>query len=162
MRNEEPSRGLGAIVADLEVEPESTAGPMPTAAELKAARVAVQRKAAAEAKAAADAKAAKDAKEAERLAAKKNPARIWVQVATGSNEAGLPGTWKKLKDKAPEALKGQSPSVVPFKATKRLLIGPFKSQVEARAMVNAMKKAGLQGSTFSSDPGQVVTKVSAK
>lgn len=162
MRNEEPSRGLGAIVADLEVEPESAAGPMPTVAELKAARVATQRKAAAEAKAAADAKAAKDAKEAERLAAKKNPARIWVQVATGSNEAGLPGTWKKLKDKAPEALKGQSPSVVPFKATNRLLIGPFKSQAEARAMVNTMKKAGLQGSTFASDPGQVVTKVSAK
>lgn len=157
-----PGADLGAILANLEVEPESAAGPLPTAAEMKAARVAAQRKAAAEAKAEAEAKAAKEAKEAERLAAAKHPARIWVQVATGSNEAGLPGTWKKLKEKSAALFKGQNASFVPFKATNRLLIGPFKSQTEARAMVNAMNKAGLQGSTFASDAGQVVTKVSAK
>jgi len=158
----ETSAGLGAILAGIEVEQESVAGPLPTAAELKAARLAAQRKAAAEAKADAEAKAAKEAKEAERLAAAKNPARIWVQIATGSNDAGLPGTWKKMKEKSPAVFKGQSASSVPYKATNRLLVGPFKSQAEARAMVNAMNKAGLQGSTFSSDPGQVVTKVSGK
>jgi Flp pilus assembly protein TadD len=161
-RNEAPAPDLGAIVANLEVEAESAAGPMPSAADMKAARIAVQRKAAAEAKAEAEAKAAKEAKEAERLAAAKHPARIWVQVATGSNEAGLPGTWKKLKEKSPALFKGRSASTVPFKATNRLLVGPFKSQAEARAMVNAMNKAGLQGTTFSSDPGQAVTKVSSK
>jgi len=154
--------GIGSILAGLEVEQESVAGPLPSAAELKAARLAAQRKAAAEAKADAEAKAAKEAKEAERLAAAKNPARIWVQIATGANDAGLPGTWKKMKEKSPAVFKGQSASSVPFKATNRLLVGPFKSQAEARAMVNAMNKAGLQGSTFSSDPGQVVTKVSGK
>ncbi len=157
-----PVAGLGGILAGLEVEPESAAGPLPTAAEIKAARIAAQRKSAAEAKAAAEEKAARDAKEAERLAAAKHPARIWVQVATGANDAGLPGTWKKLKEKSPTVFKGQNASSVPFKATNRLLIGPFKSQSEARAMVNAMNKAGLQGSTFASDPGQVVTKVSGK
>jgi len=154
--------GIGSILAGLEVEQESVAGPLPSAAELKAARLAAQRKAAAEAKADAEAKAAKEAKEAERLAAAKNPARIWVQIATGANDAGLPGTWKKMKEKSPAVFKGQSASSVPFKATNRLLVGPFKSQAEARAMVNAMNKAGLQGSTFSSDAGQVVTKVSGK
>ena len=79
-----------------------------------------------------------------------------------SDLAGLPGTWKKLKEKSPAVFKGQNASSVPFKATNRLLVGPFKSQAEARAMVNALNKAGLQGSTFSSDPGQVVTKVAAK
>lgn len=154
--------GLGAILANLQVEPESVAAPLPTAAEMKTARVVAQRKAAAEAKAEAEAKAAKDVKEAERLAAKKHPARIWVQVATGSNEAGLPSTWKKLKDKAPTVFKGQNASSVPFKATNRLLVGPFKSQTEARALVNSMKKAGLQGSTFASDAGQAIAKVSSR
>lgn len=154
--------GLGAILAGLEVEQETASAPLPTAAEIKAARLAAQRKTAAEAKAATEAKAAKEAKDAERLAAAKNPARIWVQVATGANDAGLPGTWKKLKEKSPAVFKGQNASSVPFKATNRLLVGPFKSQAEARAMVNALNKAGLQGSTFSSDPGQVVTKVAAK
>lgn len=154
--------GLSGLLAGLEVEAESTAGPLPTAAQMKAARAAAQRKAAADAKAEADARAAAEAKEAERLAAKKNPARIWVQVATGSNEAGLPGTWKKLKEKAPAAFKGLSASSVPFKATNRLLVGPFKSQAEARALVNAMGKAGISGNTFNSEAGQEIAKVSAK
>lgn len=154
--------GLRAILADLEIEQESVAGPLPSAAELKAARIAAQRKAAVDAKAEAAVRAAKEAKEAERLAAARHPARIWVQVATGSNEAGLPGTWKKLKDKAPAVFKGQNASSVPFKATNRLLVGPFRSQSEARALVNAMNKAGLQGSTFSSDAGQVIAKVSSR
>lgn len=153
---------LGAILAGLQIEEESVAGPIPNAAELKAARIAAQRKAAADAKAQAAAKAAKEAKEAERQALLKNPARIWVQVATGNNEAGLPGTWKKLKDKAPDVFKGQSASSVPFKATNRLLVGPFKSGAEARAMVNAMVKAGLSGSTFTSEAGQVVAKVTPR
>lgn len=161
-REEAHPQSLGAIVANLEVEPESAAGPLPSAVEIKASRVAAQRKAAADAKADAEAKAAREAKEAERLAAAKHPARIWVQVATGANEAGLPSTWKKLKEKSPAVFKGQNASSVPFKATNRLLVGPFKSQAEARAMVNSMKKAGLQGSTFASDPGQAVSKVSAK
>lgn len=154
--------GLGAILAGLQTEEESAAGPLPTAAALKAARLAAQRKAAAEAKVEAEAKAAKEAKEAARLAAAKNPARIWVQIATGANEAGLPGTWKKLKDKAPTVFKNQTASSVPLKATNRLLVGPMKSAAEARALVAAMGKAGLSGSTFTSEAGQVITKVSAR
>ena len=156
------SKGLSGLLAGIEVEAESAAGPLPSAAQIKAARIAAQRKAAADAKAEADAKAAKQAEDAERLAAKKNPARIWVQVATGSNEAGLPGTWKRLKDKAPEAFKGLSASSVPFKATNRLLVGPFKSMAEARALVNTLGKAGLSVNTFNSEAGQEVTKVAAK
>lgn len=154
--------GLSAIIASIVPEEESVAAPLPTAAQLKAARAVAQKKAVAE----AAAKLAKDeaAKElAEKAAlAKRNPARVWVQVATGSNEAGLPGTWKQLKEKAPDVFKGQSASVVPYKATNRMVVGPFKSQSEARALVNAMIKAGLQGSTYASDAGQEVSRVGGK
>ena len=85
-----------------------------------------------------------------------------MQIATGANESGLPGTWKKLKEKAPAALKGLSASSVPFKATTRLLVGPFKSQAEARVLVNAIGKAGLSGSTFTSEAGQEIAKVSPR
>lgn len=156
------SLGLGGLLQGLQVEQESAAGPLPTAAQMKAARVAAQKKAAADAKAEAAAKAEKAAKDAERQAAARNPARIWVQVATGSNEAGLPSTWKKLKDKSPTTFKGLNASSVPFKATNRLLVGPFKNQAEARALVNAMNKAGMSGSTFTSEAGQEIAKVSAK
>ena len=58
--------------------------------------------------------------------------------------------------------KGQSAASVPYKSTNRVLIGPFKSQAEARAMVNAMGKKGIQGSTYSSDAGQEVGRVGGK
>ncbi len=169
--------GLASIIANIEPEAESVAGPLPTASQIKGLRLAAQRKAAAtaaatsaaDAKAEAEAKAAselaaaeKAEKEAERLKSKKHPARIWVQVATGANESGLPSTWKHLKDKAPDTFKGLSASTVPFKSTNRLLVGPFKSQAEARALVNAMSKSGMSGSTFSSDAGQEIGKISSR
>ncbi len=157
-----PAAGLSSIIAAIVPEEESRAAPLPSAAELRAARLAAQKKAASEAaiKAEKDAKAAAAAEAAAK--AKRNPARVWVQVATGNNEAGLAGTWKKLKEKAPDVFKGQSASVVPYKATNRVLVGPFKSQAEARALVNAMGKAGIQGTTFSSDAGQEVARIGGK
>ena len=154
--------GLSAIMADIVPEAESQAAPLPSPAQLRAARQASAKKAAAEAEAKAEKEqAAREAAEKAALA-KRNPARVWVQVATGNNESGLSGTWKKLKEKAPDVFKGQSAASVPYKSTNRVLIGPFKSQTEARAMVNAMGKKGIQGSTFSSDAGQEVGRVGGK
>lgn len=154
--------GLAAIVATLEPEAESAAGPLPDAAALRAARAALQKKAAAKAKADAEAKAAKEKKDAEQLAAKKSPARLWVQVATGANDAGLPLTWKRLRDKAPDALKGLSASTAPYKATNRLLVGPFKSPADAKKVVNSLSKSGVSAFTFSSEAGQEIAKVASK
>jgi hypothetical protein len=85
-----------------------------------------------------------------------------VQIATGANESGLGITWKRLREKAPEAFKGLSASYTPFKATNRVLVGPFKNNAEARAVVNAMNKAGLSGNSFTSEAGQEILKISAK
>ena len=154
--------GLSAIMADIVPEAESQAAPLPTPAQLRAARQATAKKALVEAEAKAEKEqAAREAAE-KAAVAKRNPARVWVQVATGNNESGLSGTWKKLKEKAPDVFKGQSAASVPYKSTNRVLIGPFKSQAEARAMVNAMGKKGIQGSTYSSDAGQEVGRVGGK
>ena len=154
--------GIAQIIATIEPEAESAPAPLPDTAELRAARIAAQRKADAQAKADAAAKVEKDKKEAEKLAARKHPARIWVQIATGSNEAGLPSTWKKLRDKSPATFKGLGAASVPFRATNRLLVGPFRSQAEARALLNNMQKAGMSGSTYASEAGQEVAKIAAK
>jgi hypothetical protein len=164
-------RGLAGLLADIEPEQESAPIALPTEAEIKSARLAAQRKAAdaaAKAKAEKDAvakaekaKADKEAAEAAALA-KRNPARVWVQIATGANESGLGITWKRLREKAPDAFKGLSASYVPFKATNRVLVGPFKSNAEARALVNAMSKAGLSGNTFASEAGQEILKIASR
>ena len=166
-----PSRGLAGLLADIEPEPESAPIALPTETEMKIARIAAQRKIAdaanklkLEKDAAAKVEKTKVEKEAAAAAAlaKRNPPRVWVQVATGANESGLGITWKRLREKAPDAFKGLSASYTPFKATNRVLVGPFKSNTEARSLVNAMSKAGISGNTFASEAGQEILKIASR
>lgn len=166
-----PSRGLAGLLSDIEPEAESAPIALPTETEIKIARIAAQRKIAdaankvkLEKDAAVKAEKTKAEKEAAAAAAlaKRNPPRVWVQVATGANESGLGITWKRLREKAPDAFKGLSASYTPFKATNRVLVGPFKSNTEARSLVNAMSKAGISGNTFASEAGQEILKIASR
>ncbi len=160
--------------------------PSTLAADAEAARrAAVKREAdaraaevarAAEARKLADASAAtaKKAAEARRLAEEKkaeaaeaarlakaqraDPERHWVQVAGGANVAGLPAAWDIMAGKAP-ALKGRQAWTTPLRATNRLLTGPFKTDAEAQAFVNTLRKSGVQAFTFTSEVGQKVARV---
>ena len=128
-----------------------------------AKKAAATKKALADKKAAADKKAladkeAADAKKAERA----QPARIWVQVAGGANEAGLTTAWKVMRGKAPAVLAGHQAYTTPLRATNRVLTGPFRTDAEARAYVNQLNKAGVNAFTFTSDAGQKITKLDAK
>ncbi|MBA3898513.1 MAG: SPOR domain-containing protein [Sphingomonadaceae bacterium] len=123
---------------------------------------AARKKTADAAAAAAAEQAAKAAKAAELAAARANPARLWVQIATGNNESGLPLTWRRIHDANAEALKGRSAWSAPYKATNRLLVGPVKSPADARALVSALAKGGVKATTFGSDAGQEVARVGGK
>ena len=154
--------GLGAIMAAIEPELETTAVALPSASEIRAARLAVKRKAEAAAKLELAEKLEKEEREAARAEAAKSPARIWVQVAGGSNRAGLTSTWKKTREAAPALLKGASAWSTPLNRTNRLLVGPFKSNNEARDMVNKLNKAGLSVFAFTSTQGQEIEKLSSR
>ena len=154
--------GLVSILAGITPEQESSGGRVLSDTEFRKARLAVMRKASAETAAALEADAqAKDAAERKRVA-NLQPERIWVQVATGSNRAGLIGTLSRLRDKAPDALKGVSGATAPFKATNRVLVGPFKSQAEARAVVNKLSKQGIAATSWTSIAGQEVAKLPSR
>ncbi len=157
-----PVSRLASILDGVTPEAEPAAVALPTAAEIRAQRRLVAKKAEAAAAATAAADALKAEKAAEAAKAKANPARLWVQVATGSNTRGLGGTWARIRDGNETALKGKSAYSVPFKATNRLIVGPVKSAAEARAIVNALAKGGVSATTYSSEAGQEVTRVSAK
>ncbi|MFA6112419.1 MAG: SPOR domain-containing protein [Sphingomonas sp.] len=150
-------------------EPVDTAATAREAAAKKAAadKQVLADKKAAETKRMAEAKKLADAKKAAELKKKNDPkvlepSRIWVQVAGGANEATLPKEWEKVRAKAPAAFKGKSGWTTPLRATNRVLAGPFKTNDEARAFVNALSKEGLSAFTFTSDAGQKVTKLAAK
>lgn len=157
-----PVDRLASILSGIEPEAESAPVALPTAAEIKAAQRATARKTAAAAEAAAEAQAAKDEKAKEAAAAKANPARLWVQVATGSNPRGLVLTWRKIREANATLLKPYSGYSLAYKATNRVLAGPVKSSADARALVNALGKAGVSATTYSSEAGQEVVKLAPK
>jgi Flp pilus assembly protein TadD len=151
----------------------STGGPDPAEQAAKAdalreaaAKRAADRKAAAE-KLAADRKAAAEKLAAEKKAqeradakaAKSDPQRYWVQIASGSYKPDLDKEWDKQKGKFPKLLAGRTPWTMPFKATNRLLIGPFPSKSAAQDYVNTAREGGLSTFPVTSGPGQKVEKL---
>ncbi|MFM1981305.1 MAG: hypothetical protein RJB22_24 [Pseudomonadota bacterium] len=150
---------LADVVRTLALEEETTPVALPDAAKMKALRLAAQKKAAAEEKARAE-KAEKERLAAEEAAQKRrHPARIWVQIASGPNSAGLPGTWRSIRDKAPEVLDGKKAWSVPYLRTNRLLVGPVRSSSAARDLVNDLAKEGVAATIFSSEAGQEIERV---
>ena len=153
-----PVARLAGLVDTLEREPETSAVELPSAREMRNARAAARRKVA---ELAAQAEAERKA-EAERaaaaLAAKRNPARIWVQVATGARDDGLGISWRRLQGAHAE-LKRQSAWSAEWKRTNRLLVGPMRSSAAARDLVRALGKDGLSAMTYSSEAGEEVVKL---
>ena len=110
--------------------------------------------------AAAKAKAEADAKAKEEAAEKKaNPARIWVQVATGANAKALATDFGKFAKKSPAVFKGKSGATTEWGKTRRLLVGPFKDRKAAQDWLADYKKAGGDGFLFNSEAGQSVDPV---
>jgi hypothetical protein len=107
-------------------------------------------------------KPGKKGKSEKKNPAKEEPARIWVQVAGGSNAKALPGTWKNLVKKSPAAFKGRTAYTAPLHATHRLLTGPFESDDEAQEFVNKLRKQGISSFQFNSDTGQKVARLDGK
>ena len=107
--------------------------------------------------AAAKVKAEADAKAKEEAAEKKaNPARIWIQVATGANARALATDYGKFAKKSPDVFKGKSGATVEWGKTRRLLVGPFKDRKAAQDWLASYKKAGGDGFLFNSEAGQSV------
>ncbi|MDO9369984.1 MAG: SPOR domain-containing protein [Sphingopyxis sp.] len=107
--------------------------------------------------AAAKVKAEADAKAKEEAAEKKaNPARIWIQVATGANARALATDFGKFAKKSPDVFKGKSGATAEWGKTRRLLVGPFKDRKAAQDWLASYKKAGGDGFLFNSEAGQSV------
>ena len=163
-----PLASLADIVGSIEIPAEELAqSDNAIGADTLAKLVADKRKAdAAEAakrekdSAAAKAKAEADAKAKEEAAEKKaNPARIWVQVATGANAKALATDFGKFAKKSPAVFKGKSGATTEWGKTRRLLVGPFKDRKAAQDWLGEYKKAGGDGFLFNSEAGQSVDPV---
>lgn len=116
---------------------------------------------AAEAERARAAEAAEAREERER--ARANPARIWVQVATGANVSALGYDCRRLARQYAAAFGSRSCSIAAWNRTHRLLVGPFRNAAAARAWLASYSDAGGDGAfVWNSDAGEEVTAVGAR
>ncbi len=117
-------------------------------------------------KALAAAEASKAAKVDPKLAGKAkleaaNPARFWVQIATGEASA-LGFDYRKWTKKNPELFKAQNPWTSPWGKTARLLVGPFTDMKAAKKWEGEFKKAGGGGFMWKSENGVPVNALKGK
>lgn len=159
-------KGLESLLDDLTPEAERPAGAVLGDAEFRKARAVAKKKADAEAKVKAseeaEALAKKEEEEAKKRELAKHPARYWVQVGTGNSKGGAAPTIRKVREQAGDTLSRYGSAIVPWKATQRLLVGPFGSEAEARKAVSALAKKGVNATTFASTAGQEVSKLATK
>lgn len=94
--------------------------------------------------------------------ATKEPSRIWVQLAAAQNKSAFPDEFKRLKRKAAKPLASQTAWTAPLGRTNRLLVGPFKTEKEARDLVNELSKVEIASYSWVSDAGEKVEKLPAK
>lgn len=106
--------------------------------------------------------AAKPAPKKTEPAKPKEPSRIWVQLAAAQDKSSFPAEFKRLKTRASELLAGKSAWTAPMGRTNRLLVGPFKTEKEAREFVNQLSKARISSFSWVSEEGQKVDKLPAK
>nr|WP_301183124.1 SPOR domain-containing protein [Sphingomonas quercus] len=95
----------------------------------------------------------REAAEAKARKVEPNPSRIWVQVASGANRGAMPKAWSAVKGKNASALRNRTPALARAGATNRLLVGPFTSEKEARAVVNKVAGSFM----FTSRKGEEIT-----
>jgi len=151
----EQERRNGAVVADM-----AAVARIQDQRRKQADAAAAKAKAEAEAKAKADAAKKAEAERKAKLAA--NPARIWVQIATGKNVDALAFDLRRLRRSYSDAIGDQTGWTAEWGATRRLLVGPFKKIDEARATVSKIAKAGGDAFVWQSDAGEDVTKIGGK
>jgi hypothetical protein len=153
-----PAFDLASIVSAIEI-PESEQKPSAVPVDLKKIKSAAPKAAAID----ANVKTAKlDPKTAIKAKAEAaQPARFWVQIATG--DAGALGfDYRKWSKKSAELFKGQSGWTSAWGKTSRLLVGPFADLKAAKKWEADFKKSGGDGFMWKSENGVVVTALKSK
>ncbi len=147
---------LAAVVGSIEI-PESEQRSSVAAVDLKKLKAAVPKPAVDTAKVAkVDPKVA-----AAKAAAAANPARFWVQIATGDAGA-LRFDYRKWTKKSADLFKGKSGWTTEWGRTDRLLVGPFADLKASKKWEADFRKAGGDGFAWKSENGVVVTALKSK
>ena len=82
------------------------------------------------------------------------PARHWVQVATGQDTSAFRFDWRRIVRNGGDLLDDAEAFTAPWGQTNRLLTGPFDSASQAQDMVSALAGEGVDSFRYSSQEGE--------
>ena len=88
--------------------------------------------------------------------------RIYVQIATGADAAGLGFDYRRMAKKTPASFTNQNGWTSAWGKTRRLLVGPFADQKSAKKWEADFRKAGGDGFVWQSDKNAEVEKLKSK
>jgi tetratricopeptide (TPR) repeat protein len=96
-----------------------------------------------------------------RVASDPGGRKIWLQLASGTSSADLPHEFKRIRSRDPSLFAGLGGWVAEGPRA-RLLIGPFHTADDARECADALATVSIKAFSWTSQPGQVVRKLSTQ
>lgn len=96
---------------------------------------------------------------ATRAAAPPAPSKVWLQLASGTDASALPAQFRRIKRSTSDLLDGIDGFVAEEDNRVRLLIGPFKSKVDASIFVDSLGTFNVDAFSWTNRPGQPVRKL---
>jgi Flp pilus assembly protein TadD len=74
--------------------------------------------------------------------------KIWLQIASGADDATLSNQFDRLKSKNPDLFDGLKPYVARTAGGARLLVGPFRGRSDAQTLAEDFETVGIEASNF--------------
>ena len=88
--------------------------------------------------------------------------KIWLQLATGSDDSGLSSEFHRLKSKNPDLFDGLKPYVARTTGGARLLVGPFRGRSDAQTLAEDFSSVGIEASNFTNSQADRIAPLAAE
>jgi hypothetical protein len=98
----------------------------------------------------------------QRVASDPGGSKIWLQLATGADADQLPQQFERIRARKPSLFTGLGGWVAEGSSRSRLLIGPFHSKDDAQMFADALASVRIDALSWTSQPGQVVRRLSTQ
>ena len=74
--------------------------------------------------------------------------KIWLQLASASDDRDLSSEYERLKSKNPDLFDGLQPYVAKASGRARLLVGPFRGRSDAAILAEDFATVGIDAFNF--------------
>jgi tetratricopeptide (TPR) repeat protein len=82
--------------------------------------------------------------------------KIWLQLASGSNESALSNQYRRMKSRGQDLFDGIKPYVAKGGDRARLVIGPFRGAADAETLAQDLVTVGIDAFKWSNSPSDVI------